>query len=426
MILTENGLEVGSKAEPVCFSQYQMSYVLSESATTSLSRITDKSKPSKPQRIIADANLMMVEWDPQNQELTPWTAELDISTEWYPWDYDASPPVLPELCEKDAVRAVAQIYLPITAVLFCVLGVLGNGILLLVRVRYHTVQTLGDILLLNLAISDLLLLLTLPVGVAGMVSSWHLGTAVCQVLQGFHALNFYSGFLFLMGLTLDRYIAIVRAPITYRFLRPAANHWGTLSSWMIWLFSLALALPHFLYAHVEDHGGFQLCRVAIITATVKLIQVALGFVLPFVIMVACYVTIARTLLSSPCAQSRKALWLILALVFLFLALQLPYALLTLLDTADLMSQRASSCKIILHRDLALLITSGFAVARCCLNPILHVFLGVRFRKDIQRLKRDAGWMGCWVCCGEKPRRSRSRQISFSTQSRKNIRNPMRT
>lgn len=347
------------------------------------------------------------------QELTPWPTELDVSTEWYPWDNDVSPPVLPELCEKEAIRAVAQIYLPITATLFCVLGVLGNGILLLVRVRYHTVQSLGDILLLHLAVSDLLLLLTLPMGVIGMTSSWHLGTAICQVLQGFHALNFYSGFLFLMGLTLDRYVAIVRAPITHRFLHPAANHWGTLTSCLIWLFSVALALPHFLYTQVEDHRGVQLCRVMVITATVKLVQVALGFVLPFAVMVACYATIARTLLSSPCAQSRKALWLILAMVVLFLALQLPYALLTLLDTADLMSQRASSCKAIFHRDLALLITSGFAVARCCLNPILHVFLGVRFRKDIQRLRRDVGCLGCWICCGGKPRNS-SRQISFST------------
>uniref|UniRef100_A0A6J0U0B7 C-C chemokine receptor type 10 n=1 Tax=Pogona vitticeps TaxID=103695 RepID=A0A6J0U0B7_9SAUR len=355
----------------------------------------------------------MVEWNPQIQLTTPWTTELAVSTEWYPWDYDASSPVLPELCEKEAIRAVAQIYLPVTTILFCVLGVFGNGILLLVRIRYHTAQSLGDILLLHLAISDLLLLLTLPVAVAGMVSSWHLGTALCQVLQGFHALNSYSGFLFLMGLTLDRYVAIVRAPITHRFLRPAASHWGRLSSWLIWLFSVALALPHFLYANAKDYGDFELCRVAIITTTVRLIQVALGFVLPFTVMVACYATIAHTLLSSPCAQSRKALWLILALVFLFLALQLPYALLTLLDTADLISQRASSCKDIFHRDLALLITSGFAFARCCLNPMLHVFLGVRFRKDLQRLSKDSGCLGHWKCCGGPPRNS-SRQISLST------------
>ncbi|XP_062983000.1 C-C chemokine receptor type 10 [Elgaria multicarinata webbii] len=338
--------------------------------------------------------------------------ELTVSTEWYSWEYDVSSPTLPELCEKEAIRVVAHIYLPVMAILFCVLGVLGNGILLLVRLRYHTVQSLGNVLLLQLATSDLLLLLTLPVGVAGMLGSWHLDNATCQALQGLHALNFYSSFLFLMGLTMDRYVAIVRAPVAHR-LRPAASCWGRLTSGLMWLLSAALALPHFMYARVEDYEGFQLCRVAVVTAAVRLIQVGVGFVLPFAVMVACYAAITCTLLSSPCAQSHKALRLILALVLLFLALQLPYALLTLLDTADLMGQQASTCRVTLHRDLALLITSSLAFARCCLNPVLHTFLGVRFRRDLRSLSRDFGCLGHWVCCGEKAR-SNNRQASLTT------------
>lgn len=336
------------------------------------------------------------------QELTSSTNELQVSVEWYGWDYDASPPALPELCEKQSVRAVAQIYLPVMAILFCVLGVLGNGILLLIRVRYHTVQSLGDVLLLHLAISDLLLLLTLPVGVVGVVSSWHLGTGACHALQGLHALTFYSGFLFLMGLTIDRYVVIVWAPVAHH-LRPTVTCWGRLNLALVWLLSAALALPQFLYAHVEDHGDIQFCRVTIVTAAVSLVQVGLGFVLPFAVMVVCYAAIARTLLSSSCAQSHKALRLILALVLLFLVLQLPYTLLTLLDTADLMGRHASSCTVTLHQDLARLITSALAFARCCLNPVLHTFLGVRFRRDLKQLSRDASCLGKGVCYGRKSR-----------------------
>ncbi|XP_053118985.1 C-C chemokine receptor type 10 [Hemicordylus capensis] len=354
----------------------------------------------------------MDEQHPQVQEWTPSTNEAQVSPEWYSQEYEASPPTLPELCEKAAIRTVAHIYLPVMAVLFCVLGVLGNGILLLIRARYHRVQSLSDVLLLHLAISDLLLLLTLPVGVAGVIDSWRLGTATCHALQGFHALTSYSGFLFLMGLTMDRYVVIVRAPIAHR-LRPAATCWGRLGSGLVWLLSSALALPQFLYARVEDYQGFQLCRVAVVTTTVSLLQVIIGFALPFTVMVVCYTAIARTLLSSSCAQSHKALWLILALVLLFLALQLPYALLTLLDTADLMGHQASRCTVILRRDLALLITSGLAFARCYLNPVLHVFLGVRFRRDLQQLTRDAGCLGQGPCCGKRSR-SGNWQASFTT------------
>ncbi|XP_063158045.1 C-C chemokine receptor type 10 [Candoia aspera] len=356
--------------------------------------------------------MMNEESNPHLQEQAAWTNEPPVSTEWYQWDFEMFPSNLPELCEKKAIRMVARIYLPVMVVLFCVLGFLGNGILLLVRARYHRVHFLGDILLLHLAISDLLLLLTLPVGVAGMMGTWYLGMTACQALQGFHALTFYSGFLFLMGLTLDRYIAIVWVPLARR-LRPTASFWGRLSSGLMWLFSAALAVPNVMYAHVEDYKGFQLCRVTVVRSTVCLVQVGFGFLLPFTIMVICYAAITRTVRSSPYAQSHKALWLILALVLLFLVLQLPYALLNLLDAADLIGQQASSCTVSLQRDLALLITSGLVFARCCLNPVLHTFLGVRFRKDLQRLSREFGCLGHWACYNNRPR-SGSRHTSFTT------------
>ncbi|KAL8175840.1 UNVERIFIED_CONTAM: hypothetical protein K2H54_010210 [Gekko kuhli] len=355
----------------------------------------------------------MNDQSPQVQELSPWTDELPISVEWDSWDSDAETSALPELCEKEAVRAVARVYLPVMAVLLCLLGIPGNGVLLLIQACYRRSRSLGDTLLLHLAASDLLLLLTLPVGVAGAVGSWHLGSAPCQALQGLHALASHSGFLFLMGLTVDRYVAIVRAPAAHR-LRPVAARWGGLSAGLVWLLAAALALPQFLYARGEDHDGFPLCRVAVVTAAVSLVQVGLGFVLPLVLMGACYAAIACTLLSSPCARSQKALQLIFALVLLFVILQLPYALLTVLDTADLLGRRSSGCPAVLQRELSLLVTSGLALARCCLNPVFHAFLGVRFRRDLQQLGKDVGCRRQGACWGQRTQRRSSRQASLTT------------
>ncbi|XP_077170313.1 C-C chemokine receptor type 10 [Paroedura picta] len=353
---------------------------------------------------------------PPAQEPRPWTEGLPFSAEWYSWDYEAqTPPALPELCEKEALRAVARVYLPVLAVLFCLLGVVGNGLLLLIQACYRRGPSLGDTLLLHLAASDLLLLLTLPMGVVGVVGSWPLGTHACQALQGLHALTSYSGFLFLMGLTVDRYVAIVQAPTAHR-LRPVAARWGRLSSGLLWLFAAALALPQFLYARVQDGGGggLPLCRVALVTATVSLLQVGLGFVLPLLLMGACYAAIGRTLLASPCARSHKALQLIVALVALFVVLQLPYALLTILDTADLLGGWSSSCAAVLRRELAVLIASGLALVRCCLNPLFHAFLGVRFRRDLQRLGNDARCCLPRACCGPRSKARGSRQATLTT------------
>uniref|UniRef100_UPI00109EEF6D C-C chemokine receptor type 10-like n=1 Tax=Podarcis muralis TaxID=64176 RepID=UPI00109EEF6D len=203
-------------------------------------------------------------------------------------------------------------------------------------------------------------------------------TGTCQALQGLHALSFYSGFLSLMGLTVDRYVAIVWAPVAHR-LHSSTTCWGQLCSGLVWLFSMS-GLP--ISWVVDVTAAVSLAQVALgfalpfavmagllhsdhLTKTkdscledgghhrgVSLVQVALGFVLPFTVIAACYTAITCALLASLCAQSLKALRLILALVLVFLALQLPYALLTSLDMTALMGHQALSCKVILRRDLA--------------------------------------------------------------------------
>uniref|UniRef100_A0A8C0FY72 G-protein coupled receptors family 1 profile domain-containing protein n=2 Tax=Chelonoidis abingdonii TaxID=106734 RepID=A0A8C0FY72_CHEAB len=110
-------------------------------------------------------------------------------------------------------------------------------------------------------------------------------------------------------------------------------------------------------------------------------------------MVGCYAAVARTLLAARSFQRHKALRVILALVLVFVALQLPYSLVVLLDTADLLGSRELSCAQSRRKDLALVVTSGLAFTRCCLNPVLYAFVGVRFRKELRLLASDAGCMG---------------------------------
>ncbi|XP_021564989.1 C-C chemokine receptor type 10-like, partial [Carlito syrichta] len=86
---------------------------------------------------------------------------------------------------------------------------------------------------------------------------------------------------------------------------------------------------------------------------------------------------------------------VVGLVAAFVVLQLPYSLALLLDTADLLAARERSCTASKRKDVALLVTSGLALARCGLNPVLYAFLGLRFRQDLRRLLRAGG-------CGSGP------------------------
>ncbi|XP_067397486.1 C-C chemokine receptor type 10 [Emydura macquarii macquarii] len=363
----------------------------------------------------------MEELDPPNQSPSPWAAEPPVTTDFYSWEdgpYPGEGSALPELCEKASVQGFARTYQPATYLLLSLLGVVGNGLVLLTHARYRQAHSMTDVCLLHLAVADLLLLLTLPFAVAGVLQGWMLGTDACRTLQGLYALNFYSGFLFLTCISVDRYVAIVRAPAACR-LRPRARCYGWLAAGLAWLLSALLALPQFVYGQAQQHQGLQLCRVLFPASVSRaargatnLAQVMLGFAVPFLVMASCYAAVARTLLAARSFQRHKALRVILALVLVFVALQLPHSLVVLLDTADLLGSREMSCAQSRRKDLALVVTSALAFARCCLNPLLYAFVGVRFRRELRLLASDAGCVGR-AQDGQRP--SPRRRASLSTR-----------
>ncbi|NXY08021.1 CCR10 protein, partial [Pteruthius melanotis] len=347
--------------------------------------------------------------------------ELMATTDFYPWEdwYSGEAGILPELCEKQAVQGFARTFQPAVYLLFSLLGTVGNGLVLLTHTRYRQVHSVTDVCLLHLALSDLLLLLTLPFAIADSLQGWSPSTAACKALQGLYSLNFYSGFLFLTCISVDRYVAIVRVPAACR-LRPRARRHGWLTASLAWLLAMMLALPQFIYSQAEQHQDLRLCRVvfpSVVSRAARgatnLVQVVFGFAVPFLVMASCYAAVARTLLTARGAQPHRALRVLLALVLVFVALQLPHSLMVLLDAAELLASWEMSCVQSRRKDLALLVTGGLAYLRCCLNPLLYAFLGQRFRQELWLLASDA----CCVVsleprCPGRP--SPRRRISLSS------------
>lgn len=342
------------------------------------------------------------------------------TTDFYPWEdgYSGEASMLPELCEKQAVQGFARTFQPAVYLLLSLLGIVGNGLVLLTHTCYRQAHSVTDVCLLHLALSDLLLLLTLPFAITDTLQGWSSGTAACKVLQGLYALNFYSGFLFLMCISVDRYVAIVHVPTACR-LRPRARRYGWLAAGLAWLLAMLLALPQFIYSQALQHQDLRLCRVVFprvvsraARGATNLMQVVFGFAVPFLVMASCYAAVARTLLVARGAQPHRALRMLLALVLVFVALQLPHSLMVLLEAAELLASWEMSCAQSRRKDLALLVTGGLAYLRCCLNPLLYAFLGQRFRRELWLLASDAGCVGsldvrCPGCPGPRRRTSLS-------------------
>ncbi|KAK2844294.1 hypothetical protein Q5P01_010953 [Channa striata] len=136
-------------------------------------------------------------------------------------------------CEQSHVPEIPVLHY----LLFC-LGVLGNFTVLWVLLRYIKLKTMTDVCLLNLALSDLILAVSLPMWVYSFQD-----LASCKLITGVYQLGFYSGTLFVTLMSMDRYLAIVHAVAA---MRTRTLRYGITASIIVWVVSVVMAIPQTL------------------------------------------------------------------------------------------------------------------------------------------------------------------------------------
>ncbi|KAI4888234.1 hypothetical protein NFI96_027964, partial [Prochilodus magdalenae] len=88
-------------------------------------------------------------------------------------------------------------------------GLFGNVLVLLILGLYENLRSLTNIFILNLAVSDLIFTLGLPFWVCYYIWSWTFGDFMCQAVKFVPSVGFYSSTVFLMLMTIQRYVAAV-------------------------------------------------------------------------------------------------------------------------------------------------------------------------------------------------------------------------
>ncbi|XP_072105721.1 C-C chemokine receptor type 7-like [Mobula birostris] len=319
--------------------------------------------------------------------------------------------VFPTPCEKNEVQMMVGLLQPCIYSLVFILGVLGNGLVLVTYIYHQRLLAMTDVYLLNLASADFFFVFSLPLLAASSRLGWVFGSFLCVLVRMLYKVNLYSGLLLLMCVSVDRYFAIVCATAAHR-LRLQHLRYSRLICLSVWICSFLLCLPELIYTKVDRHptepvricmDGYPeelgiLMRVATPAA-----QAALGFLLPLLVMAFCYSVIIKTLLQARNFEKHKAIRVILAVVLVFVLSQAPYNVLLLLRAAG---GGGLTCEESKRRDVALQAASCLAYTRCCLNPILYAFVGVKFRSNLARLARCRGcrWPRAGVSAAGSPRR----------------------
>ncbi|XP_074938272.1 atypical chemokine receptor 2 [Phalacrocorax aristotelis] len=301
----------------------------------------------------------------------------------YSYEYlDEDDYMLYSLCTKEEVLSFSRVFLPSFYTVVFLVGLAGNVLLFIVLLMYiKKKKKMTEVYLLNLVVSDFLLLLTLPFW-ALYISQLVTWDILCPVLNAMYTVNFYSGVFFVSCMSLDMYLQIVHACSPH-----SSTTWrkSILILVVVWVLSILLSIPDGLFSSTrQSHNKTIMCthdygqKHLFWKVVFRVIQNILGFLFPFLFMVFCYSHIACVLTTSRMPGSRRALCLVFTLVGFFFILWAPYNVVLILHSLQDVGV-IRSCESSRQLDYAMQITESLSFVHCCLNPLLYAFVKKRFR-----------------------------------------------
>lgn len=299
-------------------------------------------------------------------------------------------------CKKSNVRQFASHFLPPLYWLVFIVGTVGNSLVILVYWYCTRVKTMTDMFLLNLAIADLLFLATLPFWAIAAADQWKFQTFMCKAVNSMYKMNFYSCGLLIMCISVDRYIAIAQA-MRAQTWRQKRLLYSKMVCIVVWVMAAALCIPEILYSQLKRDSNITICTMVYPRdestkpkSVVLTLKVILGFFLPFVVMACCYTIIIHTLTQAKKSSKHKALKVTITVLTVFVLSQFPYNCVLLVQTIDAYARFISNCAISINLDICFQVTQTIAFFHSCLNPVLYVFVGERFRRDLVKTLKNLG------------------------------------
>ncbi|XP_072253392.1 C-X-C chemokine receptor type 4b isoform X2 [Leuresthes tenuis] len=263
------------------------------------------------------------------------------------------------------------------------------------------VNTMTDKYRLHLSVADLLFVVTLPFWAVDAAKTWYFGGFLCVSVHMIYTVNLYSSVLILAFISLDRYLAVVRATNSQATRKLLANRVIYVG---VWLPAAILTVPDLVFARVQNIRSPDFlfmndsietpdCRTIcqriypaenslIWTVVFRFQHILVGFILPGLVILICYCIIIAKLSQGSKGKSlkKKALKTTVILILCFFICWLPYCIGIFLDTLIMLNVVPSTCELQQAVEKWISITEALAYFHCCLNPILYAFLGVKFKK----------------------------------------------
>uniref|UniRef100_UPI0037E804BB opioid receptor, delta 1b n=1 Tax=Semicossyphus pulcher TaxID=241346 RepID=UPI0037E804BB len=317
---------------------------------------------------------------------------------------------------RDTTSLIIAVCITALYSLICVVGLLGNVLVMYGVVRYTKMKTATNIYIFNLALADALATSTLPFQSAKyLMSTWPFGEPLCKVVIAIDYYNMFTSIFTLTMMSVDRYIAVCHPVRALDFRTPAK---AKLINVCIWILSSAVGVPVMIMAVTKvTEKGNTACALRFPKpewywdTVMKICVFIIAFVVPVLVITICYgLMILRLksvrLLSGSKEKDRnlrRITRMVLVVVAAFIVCWTPIHIFIIVKTMVDINHKNLLVVASWHLCIALGYTNS------SLNPVLYAFLDENFK----RCFRD-------FCL---PYRSRLEQNSFS-RARNSTREPV--
>ncbi|KAI2657592.1 hydroxycarboxylic acid receptor 2-like protein [Labeo rohita] len=301
-------------------------------------------------------------------------------------------------CGSSTQDLVATVLPPIL-IIELLLGLPGNVMALLVFSKTLRTWRANVMFLVNLVLSDFLLLISLPFRIDNFIrrENWVFGDAWCRINLFMLSVNRSASIAFMTAVAVDRYFKVAHPhhKINYISTKQAGG-----VACVIWAVVISLRIPLLANKLLDKDGNTSLCRsfsnyeTPTIGIQVHMAVFILEFFLPLLLLVFCSVSIScilRTRQMDKDKKGKRAIRTVLVIVGVFVLCFFP-SIGTGLTVLYLKKLGNEYCQAYTFIGQLFSMSIAFTYLNSALDPVIYCFSSSIFRNYLKSVVNRTGIM----------------------------------
>ncbi|XP_018431221.1 PREDICTED: P2Y purinoceptor 1-like [Nanorana parkeri] len=297
----------------------------------------------------------------------------------------------------DVNKNFTFLYLSSVYMVVFVVGLLGNACGLWNLCVNRKKWTSLNVFVLNLGIADLLYVVTLPFFVSYYLNGgvWRFGYGFCRLARLSFHINMSASISFLTCVSIQRYLGIVHPMQMMGRLRKLRLSFYV--SVLVWVLVIVQISPNLYFTNSAHNSTY--CYDSAINDDVELYApytmtiTATGFLIPFILIVACYSRVLAVLAKNTNVDTdlkSRSVKLVLIILVLFAVCFFPYYIFRNINLLSRLWQLRGRCTQTLRNlYISYQVTRGLASMNSAINPLLYLVTNENFVSKFRQMQKQA-------------------------------------